>query len=167
MSKSYTCVVVGADGSSLATPTVTKAAREAANADADLVIVCAYTGMSRRADAENTFTLGGDPKVDQVVGEASARAAIEQATALAVAEGARLAGAQLVEADAAAALLHVVEERKADLLVIGAIRDTSIVGRLLGTVAEEVVRKATCDVLVVRPAVGDPEPNPPEDAPAG
>lgn len=164
MSTSYTCVVVGTDGSSLATPTVTKAAREAANAGADLVIVCAYTSMPRRADAENTYTLGGDPKVDQVVGEAAARAAVEQATAIAEAEGAKVAGGQLVEAEAAAALLHVVEERQADLLVVGAIRDTSIVGRLLGTVAEEVVRRAACDVLIVRPSAGDPEPNPPEDA---
>ena len=42
-------------------------------------------------------------------------------------------------------------ERAADLLVVGALRDTSIAGRLLGTVATEVVRRAPCDVLIVRP----------------
>jgi nucleotide-binding universal stress UspA family protein len=34
---------------------------------------------------------------------------------------------------------------------VGALRDTSIADRLLGTVATEVVRRADCEVLVVRP----------------
>jgi hypothetical protein len=44
-----------------------------------------------------------------------------------------------------------VAERAADLIVVGALRDTSIADRLLGSVATEVVRRAGCDVLVVRP----------------
>lgn len=161
MSK-YSCIVVGTDGSSLAGPTVARAAALAAQDGASLVIVCAWTPVPRRSDAMNTYTLGGDPKFDQVPGERSAGLALEDAVSVATEAGASVAAALLVDADAAAGLLHVAEERHADLLVVGAIRDASIVGRLLGTVAEEVVRKAVCDVLVVRPAAGDPEPERPE-----
>ena len=52
MLKDYTTVVVGTDGSELAVPTVTRAAWIATKEDADLVIVCAYGGGSRRADAK-------------------------------------------------------------------------------------------------------------------
>lgn len=160
----YRSIVVGTDGSSLAGPTVERAAREAARDDADLTIICAYSAVSRRVDAMNVATLGGDPFVDQVPGHEAARQSLDQALAIANECGARVVLAQLVDADAVAALLLGVQERQADLLVIGAIRDTSIAGRLLGTVAEEVVRKAACDVLIVRPRSGDPEPSRPEDA---
>ncbi len=165
--KKYSTVVVGTDGSTLAGPTVARAAALAKADDADLVIVCAFTPVPRRADAKNVATLGGDAKFDQVPGEASAGLALEEAMAVAKEVGARVSAAQLVDGDAAAALLHVADERGADVIVIGAIRDRSMAERLLGTVAEEVLHKATCDVLVVRPLAGDPEPNRPEDAPAG
>ena len=35
--------------------------------------------------------------------------------------------------------------------MIGAIRDRSIAGRLLGDVASIIVKRAHCDVLVIRP----------------
>ena len=57
----------------------------------------------------------------------------------------------LVEGEAASALLRAAQQHEADLIVIGAIRDTSLAGRLLGTVASAVVREAPCEVLVVRP----------------
>ena len=43
------------------------------------------------------------------------------------------------------------KERAADLVVVGALRDTGIADRLLGTVATEVVRRTGREVLVVRP----------------
>lgn len=163
----YRSIVVGTDGSSLAEPTVETAARVAAHEDADLTIICAYTAVPRRADAKNVATLGGDPKVDQVPGHEAARQSLDQAISIANDVGARVALAQLVDADAADALLLGVKERSADLLVLGAIRDTSVAGRLLGTVAEELVRKASCDVLIVRPRPGEPAPSRPEDADQG
>lgn len=150
----YRTIVVGTDGSPLAAPTVARAAAIAATEEAHLIIVCAYTTMSRRADAMNVTTLGGDPKIDQVPDPQEARQALDAARDIATEAGAKVEQALLVEADAAAALMHVVEDFAADLLVIGAIRDRSIVGRLLGTVAEEVVQRAGCDVLIVRPPQG-------------
>lgn len=158
----YERVVVGTDGSPLAVPTVKKAARIASRDDAGLTIVCAYTDVPRRDDAKNTATLGGDTKFSQVPGWEAARLAVDSAAELAREEGARIEGAQLIDADAATALLHVVKGRHADLLVIGAIRDTSIAGRLLGTVATEVFRSADCDVLIVRPTSDDEIGAPPE-----
>ena len=49
----YRTVVVGTDGSALAGPTVARAAWLAQHDDADLVIVCAYSGLSRRDEAKN------------------------------------------------------------------------------------------------------------------
>ena len=63
------------------------------------------------------------------------------------------------------ALLQVAQDRGADLLVVGALKDRSIAGRLLGTVAGDVVNRAACDVLVIRPADGATELEVPESAP--
>jgi nucleotide-binding universal stress UspA family protein len=162
----YRVVVVGTDGSSLADPTVARAAWLAKNDDADLVIVCAYSGLSRRADAKNVSTLGGDSRGGEVLGRAAAGDAISRAVAVASKEGATVAAALMIEGDAAAALLETVKERQAEVLVLGARSDRSLAERLLGTVATEVVKRANCDVLIVRPAEPGEIPVP-EDVPAG
>jgi nucleotide-binding universal stress UspA family protein len=149
----YRTIVVGTDGSPLAAPTVARAAWLAAHDDADLVIVCAYSGLSRREEARNPATLGGNPHIGQVPGRGAASAAIAEAVAVAQERSATISAALLVDAEPAAALLSIAEERAADLIVVGALRDTSIADRLLGTVATEVVRRAHCEVLVVRPRV--------------
>ncbi|MGB2681240.1 MAG: universal stress protein, partial [Candidatus Competibacter sp.] len=49
------------------------------------------------------------------------------------------------------ALIDTAKQRNAELLVLGARSDVSFVERLLGTVAREVVDRAACDVLIIRP----------------
>ncbi|NAZ81909.1 universal stress protein [Kineococcus sp. R8] len=147
----YRTIVVGTDGSSLAAPTVRRAAWLARYDDADLVIVCAYAEMPRRADAQNTATLGGDPRLGQVLGRAAANAAVTSAVALASEAGATIAAALLIDGEPARALVEVANERGAELVVIGARHDRSLADRLLGTVATEVTKRAPCDVLIVRP----------------
>jgi nucleotide-binding universal stress UspA family protein len=159
----YGKIVVGTDGSPLALPTVARAAWISANADADLVIVCAFGEMSRRQEARNIASLGGDPRIGQVPGRAAASSAIAAAVAVAQEQSATIAAALLVDADPAAALLATAEERAADLIVVGALRDASIADRLLGTVASEVVRRAPCSVLVVRPRPEAVPPSEPQD----
>jgi nucleotide-binding universal stress UspA family protein len=157
----YRTIVVGTDGSLLAAPTVARAAWLAAHNDADLVIVCAYGELSRRQEARNVTTLGGDPRVGLVPGRAAASEAIASAVAVAREQSATITAALLIDTEPATALLAAAQERKADLIVVGAIRDISVAERLLGTVATEVVRRATCEVLVVRPhseAAGIPVP---------
>jgi nucleotide-binding universal stress UspA family protein len=147
----YRTIVVGTDGSHLAEPTVARAAWLAAHADADLVIVCAYSELSRRQEARNVATVGGDTRIGQVLGRAAADGALSVATAIAREQGATVSAALLVDGEPAEALLTIAEERDADLVVIGARQDVSLADRLLGTVATEVVRRAGSEVLIVRP----------------
>jgi nucleotide-binding universal stress UspA family protein len=58
---------------------------------------------------------------------------------------------QLVEGDPAAAILKVAREINCDMIVVGT-HGRGRLGRLLmGSVAEQVARNATCAVLVVKP----------------
>jgi nucleotide-binding universal stress UspA family protein len=147
----YKTIVVGTDGSPLAEPTVARAAWLAAHADADLVIVCAYSALSRRQEARNVATVGGDSRIGQVLGRAAANEALSSAINVARDGGATLSASLLVDGEPAQALLDVAGERGADLIVVGALQDVSLAERLLGTVATEVVRRASCEVLIVRP----------------
>src|SRR5919199_3222658 len=151
----YRTIVVGTDGSALATPTVARAAWLAAHEDADLVIVCAYSALSRRQDARNVATVGGDSRIGQVLGRAAANDALSSAISIARENGATLSASLLVDGEPAQALLDIADERDADLVVVGARQDVSLAERLLGTVATEVVRRAPCEVLIVRPRSGD------------
>lgn len=151
----YRTIVVGTDGSPLSTPTVARAAWLAKHDDADLVIVCAYGELSRRQEARNVATLGGDTRVGLVAGRAAASSAIAAAVATAEEHSATIAAALLIDGEPATALLSTAQERAADLIVVGALRDSSIADRLLGTVASDVVRRASCEVLVVRPRHGE------------
>jgi nucleotide-binding universal stress UspA family protein len=163
----YRTIVVGTDGSPLAAPTVARAAWLAAHDDADLVIVCAYSGLSRREEARNPATMGGDPRIGEVPGRPAASAAIAAAVAVAQDHAATISAALLIDGEPASALLTAAKERAADLIVVGAVRDTSIADRLLGTVATEVVRRAPCEVLVVRPRPEAAQlPHAPESTPA-
>ena len=161
----YNVVVVGTDGSRLAEPTVTRAAWLAKREDADLVIVCAYSALSRRAEAKNVATLGGDTRGGEVLGRGVAGEAISRAVAVAAKEGATVAAALLVEGDAAAALIETARQRRAEVIVLGARYDRTLAERLLGTVATEVVKHANCDVLIVRPSEPGEIPVP-EDKPS-
>lgn len=165
--KNYRTIVVGTDGSSLSGPTVSRAAGLAKHDDADLVIVCAYAQMSRRVEAKNVATLGGDVRTGQVLGREAASLAMSRAMEVAAAEGATVTAALLVDGDPGNVLVRIAEEHGAGLVVLGAIQDRSLVDRLLGSTATEVTRQASCDVLLVRPAVDTGELEVPEDATPG
>ena len=150
-SNDYRTIVVGTDGSVLAEPTVARAAWLARHAGAELVIVCAYAELTRRQEARNVATIGGDTRLGQVLGRAAADDALASAAGIASGCGATVSAALLVDGEPAESLLTIAGERDADLLVVGAVQDVSLAERLLGTVATEVVRRATCEVLIVRP----------------
>lgn len=153
----YRTIVVGTDGSTLAEPTVARAAFLARYDDADLVIVCAYSDLPRRQDARNVATLGGDSRDGEVIGREAANQALQTAVAQAGAAGVTVVAALLVNGDAAESLLKIASDRSAEVIVIGATRSRTLAQRLLGTVATEVVKRASCDVLVVRPQDGASE----------
>jgi nucleotide-binding universal stress UspA family protein len=161
--KEYRVIVVGTDGSSLAGPTVARAAWLATHDGADLVIVCAFAEMSRRTEAMNVATLGGDSRLGQVPGRAAASASLAAGVAIAQEHGATIAAALLIDGEPASALVSVAAERHAELIVIGARRGRSVAERLLGTVAAEVTKRAPCDVLIVRPVGKQGDLEVPED----
>lgn len=57
---------------------------------------------------------------------------------------------KLMRGDAASQILHAAEELAADLIVMGTHGRTWLAHLLMGSVAEAVVRRATCPVLTVR-----------------
>ena len=104
--KDYRTIVVGTDGSALAEPTVGRAAWLAKHDDADLVIVCAYSTLSRRDEAKNVATLGGDSRTGQVLGRTAAGQALSTAVQVAADEGATVTGALLVDGEAVSVVAH-------------------------------------------------------------
>lgn len=161
----YGTIVVGTDGSDLAEPAVARAAWLASHEDAQLVVVCAWSSLAGRVEAKNTATVGGDlSSINQVKGREAAEQAVLKAVEVAGEYGATVKAALLVEGDPAAALLQTAGQHGAELIVIGAIRDRSIAERLLGTVATDVVRRATCEVLIVRPTMPVTELEVPQSA---
>ncbi len=64
---------------------------------------------------------------------------------------------RLEEGFAADEILHVARETKADLIVMGTHGRTGLGRLLMGSVAEQVVRKAPCAVLTVKAPVADTE----------
>src|SRR5262249_50837501 len=59
---------------------------------------------------------------------------------------------QLVEGDAAVEILRLAADRPCQLIVIGAHGRSGIERLLLGSVAEQVIRQATCPVLTTKPS---------------
>src|SRR3954451_18455925 len=95
----YRTIVVGTDGSPLAGPTVARAAWLAAHDDADLVIVCAYSGLSRRDEARSVPALGGAAPVALVPGVAAASAGPAAAAGVARDHSPTISAALLVEGE--------------------------------------------------------------------
>ena len=61
--------------------------------------------------------------------------------------------------DAAAEIVRVAAEQKADLIVISSHGRTGLGRMIFGSTAEAVVRHASCPVLVVKPPASEEESN--------
>lgn len=64
---------------------------------------------------------------------------------------------RVLEGDAAPELLDLAEQVKADLIVMGTHGRTGLTRLLMGSVAEQLVRRAPCPVLTLRLPVNVPE----------
>lgn len=144
---SYRTVLVGTDGSTSSFRAVDRAAALAGDADATLVIVCAYRPMpdrERERAAEQlgdlAYKVAGAHPAEDIVTDASYRA--QQA-------GARRVVPVAVEGDAVDVIISTAQTRRADLVVVGNRGLNSLAGRLLGSVPQNVSHRAACDVLIV------------------
>jgi len=149
---SYKTILVGTDGSESSFRAVEQAAALAADSDATLLIVSAYTEMSDRDRARASSALGEETY--KVVGSHPADDILRDA-----ADRAKKAGAGKVDTfckpgDPVDVLVSAVDERKADLCVVGNRGLNSLAGRLLGSVPANISHRAACDVLIVHTTSG-------------
>jgi nucleotide-binding universal stress UspA family protein len=144
----FTRIVVGTDGSETAEEAVRQAVDLARLAGAALSIVSAYAPISERkvkdqqrdAPADVQYEIGPREDVNLVLDAAAAEArkdGIEVQT-------------HPVEGDPGEAILHVAEETKADLIMVGNKGMTGARRFLLGSVPNNISHHAPCSVMIVR-----------------
>ncbi len=140
----YQTIVVGTDGSESSLKAVERAGAIAGSGT--LVIACAYfpndRGVGGAADVlkDEAYQITGSSPTEEIL-----RTAKERAHGV----GAENIDQRAVKGAPVDALLQLVTDVKADLLVVGNRGLASIAGRLLGSVPADVARKAACDVLIV------------------
>ena len=139
----YKTIVVGTDGSKSSILAVERAAAIAAAFDATLVIGCAYY----ESEGDVSETLRQDSV--QVMGTDPAQQNLDSAKAAAEGAGAKNVKTELKVGSPVEALMSLVNDNNADLLVVGNRGINSLTGRLLGSVPSDVARKSDCDVMIV------------------
>ena len=157
---SYRTIVVGTDGSESSLRAVDRAAAIAAQEKAKLVIASAHLDTSEKGgwsrppspdrviDGRAADSLGQGESY-RMHGSASVYAILQDARERAKAAGAHDIEEQAIVGAPVSALLHLAEEVKADLLVVGNLGVGTVAGRLLGSVPDTVARKAKVDILIV------------------
>lgn len=143
MSENYRRIVVGTDGSKSSMLAVERAARIAAAFDATLIIGCAYYASKEEASEtlrQDSVTILGDDAAQRNLDAAAEHASNTGATKV---ETAIRPGTPVQ------ALMSIVNDNDADLLVVGNRGINSLTGRLLGSVPADVARQSDCDVMIV------------------
>jgi nucleotide-binding universal stress UspA family protein len=149
---SYRTILVGTDGSESSFRAVERAAAVAGDTGASLLIVSAYTEMSDRERSRASAALGEESY--KVVGSHPADDILREA-----ADKAKNAGASDVDTfckpgDPVDVLVQAIDDRNADLCVVGNRGLNSLAGRLLGSVPANISHRAACDVLIVHTTSG-------------
>jgi nucleotide-binding universal stress UspA family protein len=134
----------------------------AAQEHAQLIIASAHVeevekgGWSRApshdhvSDTRAADALGGEGYI--LHGNAPVYGILREAHDKARAAGAESIEERAISGAAVPALVNLVKEVNADLLVVGDVGLDSVAGRLLGSVPAEVARKARIDILIVHTA---------------
>src|ERR1700744_2007777 len=141
----YRTVVVGTDGSDSSMRAVDRAAKIAGE-DAKLIIASAY--LPQHEDTRAADTLRKESY--KVSGTAPIYAILQDAKERAHSAGAKNVEERPIEGAPVDALVHLAEQEKADLLVVGNVGLSTIAGRLLGWGPANVSRGAKVDVLIVQ-----------------
>jgi nucleotide-binding universal stress UspA family protein len=141
----YDTIVVGTDGSETSYLAVERAAKLAADADATLVIACAY--FPEKPDPHTQDILGDEAY--QVMGSAPADDSVGRAKDRATRAGATRIETECRQGKPGDVLQGVVKDHDADLVVVGNRGLNTLAGRIIGSVPLDVVRHTPIDVLVV------------------
>ena len=141
----YKTVVVGTDGSDSSLRAVDRAGQLASGPDAKVIVASAYLPSpedTRAADLlkDEGYKMSGTAPVYELLHDARDRATAAGATAV---------EERAIEGAPDDALLALVNEVGADVLVVGNVGLNTIAGRLLGSVPANVARRAKSDVLIV------------------
>jgi nucleotide-binding universal stress UspA family protein len=144
----YKVIVVGTDGSETSLRAVDKAAAIAAESHAQLIVASAHSASTEHGQS------GVDPDQSKnesyrTQGNAPTYDLLQDAAARARRSGATDVTQRAVEGAPADALVALADEVGADLLVVGSVGMSSIVGRLIGSVPKIIKRRANTEVLVV------------------
>lgn len=145
---SYQTIVVGTDGSASSMAAVERAGALAGKTGARLVVACAFVpdrddrGLDRAKDVLGDYAY-------QVVGSSPAEERARTGADRARAAGAGEVVTAAVTGEPVDVLIGVVNEHRADLLVVGNRGLNTVKGRPLGAVPSAATRRAGCDVLVV------------------
>ncbi|MFI6044521.1 universal stress protein [Nocardia sp. NPDC051321] len=149
MNSTYRTIVVDVDGTDISQVAVRRAASIAVVNGAKLILVCPYENSPLRdADAiadilkNDAYMIRGSSPANELL-----RTAAEYTAEFDIKSVARRA----VQGPPVKALLAVVAETNADLLVIGDRATSTAIGRRLGTLSDTAARKSHIDVLVVYP----------------
>ena len=142
---SYRTVVVGTDGSESSLLAVDRAGAIAAQTNAELIVTTAY--MPQSTDPPPAAILKDEGY--KLMGNAPVYAILQDARDRAKLAGATRVTERPIPGAPVEALVTLVEEVNADLLVVGNVGLGSLAGRLLGSVPAGVSRKAGADVLIV------------------
>lgn len=159
---SYRTIVVGTDGSASSFRAVERAGMVAAQDNARLIIASAHLSTAEkggwsRPPAPDRVT---DPRASDSLGDAGYKmhgsapvyAILQDARERAKAAGAKDIEERAIVGAAVDALVKLVEEVKADLLVVGDVGLDTVAGRLLGSVPATVARRTKADILIVHTA---------------
>jgi len=158
----YRTLIVGTDGSDSSLRAVDRAGAFAAQENAKLIIASAHIphtekgGWSRPpshdhvADPRAADTLGSEGW--KLHGDAPVYAILRDARDRAKQAGAQDVEERAIEGAPVEALIHLAQEVKADVLVVGDVGLNSVAGRLLGSVPADIARKAKIDILIVHTA---------------
>jgi nucleotide-binding universal stress UspA family protein len=143
---SYKKIVVGTDGSDTSLLAIDRASALASQTGAQLLIVTAY----QPTDGNEAQVVGDILKREAylVVGSAPAESMLREAASRARSGGAARVDTLAVQGLPAEVLNRAVADIGADLLVVGNVGLNTLAGRLLGSVPQQVARRAGVDVLI-------------------
>jgi nucleotide-binding universal stress UspA family protein len=121
--------------------------------DASYVAGRAAVALARQVGADLTFLYVVPPVTDPSPSAGLGAIAAELAPGMAV-------RTEVLSGIPARKIAEYARQQRSDLIVMGSHGRTGLTRALLGSVAEAVVRRSPCPVLIVPPTLAEPEPLP-------